>query len=156
MPEVKVLPQSAIELKITDLNDGGHFELIAFMRSEVRWPMIAGSNADLLRQYTENAFEVLWYHVEKYYLHAKAIISHSKHYKTGTIARAMDRTADFQKWIMYNRYDIDGLVNNTINMSGFLKQLLPAEQNSSYTNSVQKLEMIINTAVAIKKQLQLL
>lgn len=150
----QVLPQSAIDLKVSTKEQVLHFELHAFMRSETVWMFSATTQEQMVRTYTENAFEVLWYHIEKFYLHSRAIILNSKHYKTGTIAKAMDRTADFQKWIQYNRYDIDGLVNNTINMADFMKSILPVEQNSSYTKSVQRYEMIINTAVTIRKQLQ--
>lgn len=100
-----------------------------------------------------NAYDVLWYHIEKYYLHSLAIWSNTKSTKSLDVARAFDRCIEFQRWIQYSKNNLPGLIKNTINMKNHLTLILPHINNNSYLSSFSKLEMILNTAIYLKSTL---
>lgn len=150
----QTLPKTAIQLTIDQLEPQIHFHINARFKRDVEWIYTADTISQVIYSYSENAYMVLWYHIEKYYLHARAIIANSKGYNTGTVAKALDRMRDFQNWILYHPDNLEGLVNNTINAGQFFRDLLPVPTNNSYTSSLAKYEMIRNTAIEIKRQLQ--
>ena len=153
MPSL-TLPKTAVELIIDSSDPVINFRIRAFMKRDVEWMFEAQQPFQVFNQFRYDSFHVLWYHIEKYYLHARAFITHSKQYSTGTVAKALDRLADFQRWIPYHLNDTEALANNAINAAKYFRDVLPVPQNNSYSSSVAKQELIYNTAVEIRRQLQ--